>query len=589
MLKAPNLIPKSRFWIVSFLFILLHVILISRFYYLQISQHENFTNKAENNRVRAVTLPAPRGLILDRNGEIIVDNYPTYILYGIGSEMLDFDKNIRIISYSTGIDSNILTRNYKNYYRGRFIPTKLAKDLTIEQLSRLEEVKNQLQGVVYEQFPERVFSSKVRASHVLGYLKEVDRKVLERFTDNPDIHYGDLVGWSGLEKQYEDILRGEKGISYFQVDAFGREVGNIAQEKRRIPHPGKDLHTTLDIKLQQLMEDAFRGKRGAGIVSNPLTGGILAYVSAPDYSPDLFTGFIKKQDWETIIGDMGRPLLNRVSNGLYPPASIYKMIVVAYILENSLFDPSWETTCTGSYEIGDRVFKCWQEFGHGQVNLEIALVQSCDVYFYRTIQRIGIDQLAEFTRSFGFGKITNIDLPTEMKGRVPTRKFMNNLYGRRGWAKGNLLNLAIGQGEILVTPLQIVQYINILATRGNTPMLHLNSRLFPDKVGAPRLSSITWSLLTNYMRKVITDVRGTGRLADPRIDGLVIAGKTGTAENSHGEPHAWFIAYGTKNNETISIVILIENGGHGGEVAAPIARNIFKQYFGKSSDYRVEN
>jgi len=585
MLKAENLVPKQRFFISSAVIILLSIILIGRFYYLQIYQHENFSRKAESNRIRAVTLPAPRGLILDRNQKILVDNYPTYILYGIPSEIRDLQENISIISEATGIKSSILNKNYEKYYRGRFAPVTLVKSLTIEQLSRLEEAKNQLQGIVYKQFPERFFTKKLRASHALGYLKEIDKKTLQSFGENSQMKYGDLVGGSGLEKEYEELLQGEKGIEFFEVDAYGREARKISADNARHPHPGQNLHTTLDIDLQRLLENEFKGKKGAGIVSNPKTGGILAFLSSPDYSPDLFTGLIEEQEWASIIGDSGRPLLNRASNGTYPPGSIFKMIVMAALMDQDLVANNWETNCTGSYEYGDRTFNCWEEFGHGAVNLEKALIQSCDVYFYRVIQRLNINKLAEYSRLFGLGRATEIDLPSEMLGRVPDRSYLNRLYGRRGWARGNLLNLSIGQGELLVTPIQMAVYINYLATRGNTPKLHFID-LLPEsfeKYSVVNLKNNIWSVLEKAMEKVITDEKGTGRAADPHIPGLKIAGKTSTAENPHGEPHAWFIAYGEKDDNLISLVLLVENGGHGGETCAPIAQKIFAKYFADNS------
>ena len=269
------------------------------------------------------------------------------------------------------------------------------------------------------------------------------------------------------------MIRGKKGVSYFQVDAFGREAGKVEGHDNSLPQPGQDIYTTLDITLQELLESEFKGKKGAGIVSNPKTGGILSYVSSPDYAPDLFTGLISKNDWESIITDPDKPLLNRVSNGTYPPGSIYKMVVAFELLEKNFVSTDWEILCTGSYEFYDRTFRCWNEFGHGKVNLEKALIQSCDVFFYQAIQNVNLDDLKIRSKQFLHGIRTNIDLPTEMKGRVPDRQFMNKLYGRWGWSKGALLNISIGQGELLVTPLQMAAYINLLATRGNTSPLHL--------------------------------------------------------------------------------------------------------------------
>ncbi len=582
MLRSTNTVSKSKFWILSGFVIFIHIILAYRFFQLQVLDHDEYSRRAENNRIRATSIPAPRGLILDRHGEIIVDNYPTYIVSAIGSEIVNKEKNYKVISAATGIDTATLKKNYKNYYRNRFLPTRLAKDLTIGQLSRLEEAKDELTGIIYSQFPERIFNPKIRASHVLGYLKEIDQSMIDGMDENSDYQYGDLIGWSGLERQYESRLRGDKGVTYYQVDAFGREAGNVEGHGNILPNPGNDIHTTLDVSLQALLESEFKNKKGTAIVSNPRTGGILAYVSAPDYKPDLFTGLISNQDWKTVIADTNRPLLNRVTNGTYPPGSIYKMVVGVELLEKRLVTTDWSVFCTGAYEFYDRTFRCWDENGHGKINLEQAIVQSCDVYFYQAIQNVDINDLAVRSKQFLHGAQTYIDLPTEMKGRVPDRQFMNKLHGRYGWSKGAMLNLSIGQGEILVTPLQMAAYTNLLATRGKTYPLHLVQKQ-DIMINAPSIQIRTWALIQDYMELTITQSNGTGRRSNPKIPGLRIGGKTGTAENPHGEPHAWFIAYGEKDDDMISITIMIENGGSGGEVAAPMARKVFQHYYGPKS------
>ncbi len=581
MLRVENLVPRTRYWVANGVLFLVMILLAGRFYYLQVYLHRDFSLKADINRIRAVTIPAPRGLILDRNGEILVDNYPTYILYGITSEMRSINQKFSLISRVTGIDTSILYKNYHNYYQSRFVPTQLAKDLTFKQLSRIEESKDKLDGVVYKQFPERIYNRRVHAAHVLGFLREIDSRTLKKLDGSGKYEIGDLIGWNGLEKQYESILRGTKGVNYYQVDALGREAGLVPNQGRILPEPGKNLRTTLDINLQSLLEREFRDYRGAAIVSNPVTGEILAFVSSPDYPPDLFRGLVAEEDWNAILKDPDRPLLNRITNGTYPPGSTFKMVVAAALMEQGLASSNYTVNCTGSYTLGDRTFGCWNPTGHGEVDLEQAIVQSCNVFFYKAVQQLGINTLASVARSFGFGSRTHIDLPSESVGQVPDRNYMNHLYGKWGWAKGNLLNIAVGQGEVLVTPLQMMVYINQLATKGHAPYLHLTesvSEIYPF-YAAPLLKKGTWQRLERYMEEVINDPKGTGRAANPHLPGVEIAGKTGTAENPHGEPHAWFIGYGKKGAEILSVVLLIENGGHGGVVAAPIAQKVFKQFF----------
>ncbi|MFQ6606207.1 MAG: penicillin-binding protein 2 [Fidelibacterota bacterium] len=583
MLKAQNLIPKERQIFATSFVLLLMFILGVRFFFLQVYRYEKYKNRADVNRIRAVVQHAPRGLILDREGRIIVDNNPTYILTAIPGEMEDPARNFQVISRCTNIDSLTLVTNYEKFYRGRFVASRLAKDLTFDQLSRLEEHKTELTGVNYKQFPERYYPTPTHASHVLGYVREVDKSLMESAPEMDKYELGDVVGWVGLEKYYEARLRGTSGVKYIQVDALGREMGSVTEQKDIHPTPGGDLRTTLWLPLQHQLEVAMQGVRGVAVVSKPATGEILAFVSMPDYAPDLFTGATKPEEWQRIIENPDKPLLNRVTNGLYPPGSTLKIITAIDLLERGLLDPRERIECTGVYQLGDREFRCWKPEGHGLVNLREALAQSCNIYFYKAVQRLTLDQWAQRSRAFGFGAPTGIDLPSEASGIVPTSDYMRKLYGRWGWSVGHLLNLALGQGEILVTPIQMVMFINQIAMRGQAPPPHIAF----DRVGEQTLplvvSASTWKIIQEDLQAVIIDPLGTGRGADPHIPGLTLAGKTGTAENPHGEPHAWFISYGEKEGEIVSVVVLIENGGHGGAVAAPIAKMVYQQIFGNTS------
>ena len=579
MLKAENLISKQRYYIVTGVVIFLMLILLSRFFYLQIFRYEKYKHKAEINRIRAVTVNAPRGLILDRNGNILVDNYPTYILTAIPGEMEQKEKIFNSISQCTGIDSLIIAENFSKYYRAKFVPTRLMKDLTFHQISILEENILDLPGVNYKQFPERYYPSRINGSHFLGYLKEVDKPVQEKL-GNPNVYeLGDLIGWSGLEKFYESQLKGTRGVKYLEVDALGREMEEVKGYNNRRSEPGADIRLMIDADLQLLMEEKMKDYRGIAVLSNPKTGEILAYVSKPDYPPNIFTGKMLKDDWNEVRNDPHRPLIDRVITGLYPPGSTFKIITALALLEENLLDPSKEVECNGSYQFGDRTFHCWNETGHGSVSLQAGIAQSCNIYFYQMVQKLSLSQWADNCFDFGFGQETGIDLPYEKTGVIPTEKYMNRKYGKWGWSRGNLLNLALGQGDILVTPIQMVQFINQIATHGNAERLHFVKKDNEEKGIRPQYSDNTWNKIEKYLLSTVTDNQGTGRSADPKIKGLIIGGKTGTAENPHGDPHAWFIGFGKKDNQILTTVILVENGGHGGEIAAPIARNAYSRYF----------
>ena len=577
MLKAENIASVRQYYFIISLTWLLIAILIIRYFQLQILNFDQYSKKANTNRIRKVTLSAPRGLILDRNGLILVDNIPTYILNAIPGELSNRGAKFQFIADIIGIDSTAILKNYQKYYRGRFISTRLAKDLSFEQISKIEENKLNIEGIYYQQFPERAFPSIVNASHILGYVKEVDRGIRNSLNKKNDYELGDVIGWSGLERKYESFLKGKHGIQFFQVDAYGREVGFVDDFPPRDPEPGNDIITTININIQKALENVMINKRGVIIVGLPKTGEILGAVSMPDYEPDLFTGRITEKDWYDILNHPDKPLVNRFNQGLYPPGSIVKMITEVALLDNINFDPLNEIKCEGAYQFGDRIFGCWNTNGHGNMDLSSAISSSCDIYFYKTIKYYDFDILSNFYKMFGFGRLTGVDIQGESRGVVPTIDYMNKRYGRFGWSKGSLLNYCIGQGELLVTPMQVFNYTNLLATKGNTYKPHFvkGNTLVPcDTI---KISNEIWEKIILDMAKVISDEKGTGKAADPLKLNAKVYGKTGTAENPHGEDHAWFIGWMDYFEKKYSIIVLLENAGSGGAVAAPIAKHIFNQ------------
>ena len=577
MLKAENIVSFRQYLIAIGITWFLIIVLLARFFQIQIFGHDRYRKKANTNRIRKITTTAPRGLILDRNGQILVDNLPTYVLTAIPGELSQKGDKFGLISKTIGLDSIIVSRNYKKYYRGRFISTRLAKDLTFHQISKLEENKLNLEGIYYQQFPERYFPSAVRASHILGYVKEVDKSVRAAIKDKSEYELGDMIGWNGLEKKYESYLKGKRGVYFYEVDALGREVGYVEDLPPKRPEPGQNIITTLDINIQKKLENLMEGSRGVILVGIPETGEILGAVSAPDFKPDLFTGLMLEQDWQNILNHPDKPLINRFNQGLYPPGSIVKMITAVTLLNNQEFDPEVEQICDGSYQFGDRIFGCWLVRGHGGMNLTSAISNSCDVYFYKSTHYFDLDILSDSFRKFGFGQPSQIDIFGESSGLVPTTSFMNKRYGRYGWSKGALLNISIGQGELLVTPIQVFNYVNLLATRGIAQTPHfVRVDQLPENIH-PNLESNIWDRIVSDMRAVIVDEQGTGKSAQPNVPGFKVFGKTGTAENSHGESHAWFLGWAEYYDKKYSIVVLVENGGSGGTIAAPIAHQVFSQ------------
>ena len=579
MLKADNIVTYRQFLAAAGLTWCLFGILIGRFFQIQVLEYDWYSQKANSNRIRKVTTTAPRGLILDRNGQILVDNFPTYVLTAIPWELSDKGKKFEFISAVIGLDSNTVSKNYKKYYRGRFNPTRLAKDLTFDQVSRLEESRINLQGVYYENFPERYFPSRIHGSHIFGIVKEVDRDVRNSLRNKEEYELGDMIGWSGIEKRYENYLKGERGITFYEVDAFGRELGYVKDLEPTDPEPGMNIITTLDLDIQYFIEGIMKNRKGVILVGLGDSGEILGAVSAPDFDPELFTGLILETTWNEIRNNPEKPLLNRFLQGMYPPGSIVKMVTQAALLEKAGFDPNTIFHCDGSYQFGDRIFGCWWQEGHGELDLTGAMINSCDIYFYKAVRSLELDQLAEMFVEFGFGEATQIDIPGEVYGLVPNKDYMNKRHGRYNWSKGALLNICIGQGEVLVTPIQILNYLNLLATRGNAYRPHLVMVDEPPGNEIPAIKDETWDRIISDMRLIITDENGTGKNAEPDIPGMFVYGKTGTAENAHGESHAWFIGWAEYADQKYSVVILLENSGSGGKIAAPIAKTIFKEIY----------
>ena len=577
MLKSDNIVSQNQYLVASILSWLMILILIGRYFQIQIIEHEIYSLKSNTNRIRKVTKNAPRGLILDRHGEILVDNYPVYVLTAIPGEMNDKKEQFNLIAEYIDSDSSIIRSNYKKYYRGRFVPTRLAKDIDFLQLSNLEENKIQLEGVYYDQIPERYYPNGVRAPHLFGYVKEIDREIRKNLSNKQLYELGDLVGWSGLEKQYENYLMGKRGTYFFEVDASGREVGSVLELVNIRPDPGYNIQTTIDLELQMYIEELLENKKGIILVGMPQTGEILAAASAPDYAPDLFTGMMTENKWRSIKDNPNTPLINRYIQGTYIPGSIVKMISQIAILRYGNLDTDMTHLCSGFYQFGDRIYGCWVTEGHGEVNIIQAMAMSCDVFFYKMIQQIDIDKLHNIFKQFGFGKKTNVDIPNESIGLVPNKDYLMNRYGKYGWSRGTLLNLAIGQGELLVTPIQVLNYINLISTKGNSPSCHFVMVDNLPRNSKPNLEEGQWEQVYEGLRSAIISNNGTGRKSDPAIDGLIVYGKTGTAENPHGDNHAWFTGWAEYFGKKYSIVILLENAGSGGSVAAPIAKLVFNK------------
>jgi penicillin-binding protein 2 len=520
--------------------------------------------------------------VYDRTGKIVVDNRPAFTVTIMPFE---FDKrNIGFLASVLSVEPSFVQEHLKKGEAyNRFVPVKVKRDIDFKILSALEEYRDRLPGVDYQIESKRYYTTPARASHILGYTKEISEGQLKSLGEG--YTQGDVAGATGIEAQYEASLRGQKGAEFSTVNVRGQVVGRFDNGKHDIPSvEGDDLLLTMDFSLQSLAESLFADRRGALVAIDPQDGGILAMVSKPDYDLTLFSGVTPADIWRSLNTDEARPLFNRASLTRYPPGSTFKMILAAAALEKKIVSPSWRVTCGGSFRMGNKVFK--DEHVHGTVDMVDAIKRSCNVYFYQLMLKVGLDHWAHYGAEFGFGRPTHVDIYEENAGLLPTTEWMNKRYGENGWTRGFLPSLGIGQGELGVTPLQMAMYAMTLGNKGHYYQPHAVSGIIRKTthdtltVGYDKrkiqLTEQTWHVIREGMRGVVQEPGGTGGLA--RVKGVESAGKTGTAQNPHGKSHAWYIGFAPFESPKIAIVVMIENVGYGGSYAAPIAGMCIERY-----------
>lgn len=581
-----NIVYRGRKNFIFTIVVVFFLILVVRLYYLQIIHYSKFVDIADANRVRVVPIEAPRGIIYDRNGKILVDNKSQYNIGIIPFEISSSENTYTILSDFLKLSKSQIQQQIERNSRGQFVPAKILRDVDFQILTQIEEHKIDLPGVLYSVEPVRSFPSSANLSQVLGYVREISDKDLKNLKKY-GYRMGDLIGWTGLEREYESVLRGKRGYRYIQVDAHGREVGKLKEKNEVLPKAGNDLYLTIDIDLQTVSEKLMEGKKGVLICIDSENGGILSLVSKPDYLPDIFSGVVEPNIWNSMINNPEKPLYNRAIQGTYPPGSVFKLITAIAALENGIVDTNWSVRCSGKYRLGRRIFRCWKKYGHRSVDMHKAIVQSCNIYFYNLIRKMDIDLWAKYGKLFKFDSSTDIDLPGEVSGIVPDKDFLDKKYGDGGWTEGLKLNMVIGQGDLLITPIQMAHFVATLATRGKLVQPHLGLKYYDkdlDKFiifsartdSIENISSNTWGVIERGMFDVVNHRYGTGRAA--RLRGAKVFGKTGTAQNPHGENHSWFIGFLKNNNSSLALVILVEHGGAGGGIATYIAGKVFRYY-----------
>lgn len=564
------------------------LIVVGQLWYLQVLEGGHFREASEKNRVRVRPVAAPRGILYDRHHVPLVDNRPAFTLSLLPRE-LDEDPERRSavlgrVAVLLGIPYGELADAVARVPGDSAVPVRIRRGLSIEDVAKVEESKLDLPGVMVEVEPQRVYPASRFAAHLLGYVREVSDEQLRQGR----YRRGEMVGQTGLERLLDEHLRGQEGGESVEVDAMGRVLGVV---QRTEPTPGAEVVTTIDRRIQEAAEAALDGKAGAVVVMDPRRGDVLAMVSTPAYEVDKFSGAIDRAAWQAVIRDPAHPLLNRTIQSQYAPGSVFKIVVAAAGLQEGTLVPTDQVHCTGAFHIGGVTFKDWKEGGHGPVSFNRAMNQSCNVYFYHFGLRIGGAAIARYATAFGLGQKTDVGFPGEKPGLIPSPRPGR---GRRGggWHAGETVNMSIGQGALLVTPMQVARFLSAVANGGVLWRPRLVQRVDrlgrtvwtdPGEVtGHVTLSPMVWALLRHSLWSVVNE-GGTG--AGARIPGLDVAGKTGTAQivaNSRadkGQDHAWFAAYAPARDPEVVVVVLVERGGKGGQVAAPLARKILNAIF----------
>ena len=558
------------------------LLLVGRMIWIQLIEGKRYYRLSESSRLRLIPLSPPRGFILDRNGERLAGDEASFSLSVVPSNIEDVDQLLDSLGKFLRIDKEAAKRKIQQA-PNPFMPVPLKKNVDMATITFLLEREEEFPGTIITVHPVRSYPHRTVASHVIGYVGEVSRKELSSMGSFSDVEAGDLIGKTGIEKVYNEYLQGKKGGRQVEVDAYGRPLRTISE---KTPLLGSNVYLTIDLRMQEIAEEELGKRRGVVLIGDPHTGEILAMVSHPNFDPNLFARGIPEKKWLLLKEDPQNPLQNRAVRGEYAPASTFKIIVAAAALENKVIDEDDTFLCMGRYPVGNRIFRCWKEEGHGHLNIEEAIVHSCDVFFYQLGLKIGVDKIIQFARYFGLGEPTGIDLPSEKDGLLPTPSWKKAAKGE-AWYPGDTANLSIGQGYILVTPLQMLNVINAIANGGELFRPHLVKRIVdskgrtvkefsPKRLKRVPLSHSTLKLLRKSLRGVVRE--GTGWRARNKV--VEISGKTGTVELPGEErPHNWFIGYAPSDDPSLSIVVLVEHREEDISIAAEIAGKILSQVF----------
>lgn len=591
---------KQKFGVLLIIVSVVLTFLALRLWYLQVINGDDFRQRSENNSLRLRKIKPLRGLIMDRNRKMLTENRPSFDILFIPDKTRDIKKSIEKINRFYSLKSLELNNNLSITGKLKpFVPVTIERNTTIEKVAVVEIHSLELPGVVTEITPVRQYLYGEATAQIIGFTGEVTRRDIEQDTTE-SLSAGDYIGKFGIEKSLDAYLRGKSGSEQVEINATGKIVRSLGKIP---PESGENVVLNIDLELQKTAWEAVGDRGGAVVALNPQNGEVLTLISSPSFDPNIFTGELSPVEWEKLSKDPQHPMENRAIAGQYPPGSTYKPIVAAAALETGTITPDKNIYCNGAFEFGNRIFHDWKKEGHGEISLHRAIVESCDVYFYNLGKMLGVDTIAEYAKRFGLGAPTGIDLPREKSGLAPTRQWKKDRF-KAPWHAGETIPLSIGQGFNLVTPLQLANAYAALANGGILYRPHIVKQIespdgsilksFPPvKTGLLPVSSTNITLINKGLWGVVNERGGTGNLLKrPQQD---ICGKTGTAQvislpqnakerkmkimTEETNDHALFVCFAPCENPEIVIAVILENAGHGGSAAAPVAKKMLDVYF----------
>ena len=571
----PNDVARRARWS-SMALMLGFVLLVGAFFKTQVIQNRQYVMQSQENRLRPIPLPAPRGIIYDRHGEVIAENLPAYSVSITAPNVDSLRSALAQLAPTLQLGQNDINNAIRRYRRAPTRPTVVLPDASIDIVSVLEEHRLDFPRLIIQSVPKRYYPDGPSVASFVGYTGEITESDLN---DPKYVSYkpGQQIGKAGLEKQYEAILHGKEGVRFDEVDARGRPVRGEGPRPDLNPEGAPPLYTNIDLDLQKFTVGIFADSlQGGAIAIDPNTGEVLALYSAPSWDPNKFTGGIPVEYYKQLLEDKRRPLVNKAIQGTYPPGSTFKLATAIIGLQNGVVGVKehMPVPCSGGYQFGNRYFRCWEKRGHGSLDLEGAIKHSCDVYFYQLGLKIGLTNFIAGGIKLTMRDKSGIDLPEETQARWPySKEYYDRKYGPRGWSNAETLNLAIGQGANSQTVVNMAKLYSAFAARGQAPRPEI-AHLVPQRKQVFQLSQIQDSVVLEGLKAVL---EAGGTAGASAIQGLTLAGKTGTAQNTGGDDHGWFVGFAPADKPKIVVAVLLEFGLHGSR-AAHIASAIIGHY-----------